>query len=202
MGRPRTPVDRWRAIVEAGSTISRVRPLPGYGRYVFPNARYPHRHRPMSDATTCGGIPGSGRLPGPDDAARIPGDGATHFGRGVGLSAGLHRASTRPRGARSQPTGLQPHGVPARAPSNDATWAELPGPARGWWRDRSKADRAVRASPGVSPATAASCGRARPRTSPEQLRMVVCCRVLSLMVRMAAHDCQEESGMTDECRRD
>ena len=42
MGRPRTPVDRWRAIVEAGSTISRVRPLPGYGRYVFPNARYPH----------------------------------------------------------------------------------------------------------------------------------------------------------------
>ena len=54
MGRPRTPVDRWRAIVEAGSTISRVRPLPGYGRYVFPNARYPHRHRPMSDATLWG----------------------------------------------------------------------------------------------------------------------------------------------------
>ena len=89
-----------------------------------------------------------------------------------------------------------------RAPSNDATWAKLPGPARGRWRDRSKADRAVRVSPGVSPATAASCGRARPRTSPEQLRMVVCCRVLSLMVRMAAHDCQEESRMTDECRRD
>ena len=31
----------------------------------------------------------------------------------LGFRPDFHRASTRPRGARSQPTGLQPHGVPA-----------------------------------------------------------------------------------------
>ena len=29
-------------------------PLTGYGRYVFPNARYPRRERPMSEATLWG----------------------------------------------------------------------------------------------------------------------------------------------------
>ena len=31
--------------------LREVHPLTGHGRYVFPNARYPHRERPMSHAT-------------------------------------------------------------------------------------------------------------------------------------------------------
>ena len=34
--------------------VEKLHPLTGHHRYVFPNARYPHRERPMSDATLWG----------------------------------------------------------------------------------------------------------------------------------------------------
>ena len=36
--------------------LRELHPLTGHGRYVFPNARYPHRERPMSEATLWGAL--------------------------------------------------------------------------------------------------------------------------------------------------
>ena len=36
--------------------LRELHPLTGHGRYVFPNARYPHRVRPMSEATLWGAL--------------------------------------------------------------------------------------------------------------------------------------------------
>ena len=36
---------------QAVAILREVHSLTGHGRYVFPNARYPHRERPMSHAT-------------------------------------------------------------------------------------------------------------------------------------------------------
>ena len=39
---------------QAVEILRELHPLTGHHRYVFPNARYPHRERPMSDATLWG----------------------------------------------------------------------------------------------------------------------------------------------------
>ena len=39
---------------QAVEILRELHPLTGHGRYVFPNARYPHRERPMSEATLWG----------------------------------------------------------------------------------------------------------------------------------------------------
>ena len=116
--------------------LREVHPLTGHHRYVFPNARHPHRELPMSRGTLWSAFRA---LDIPRDRMTMHGFRAmarTILGRGARLPARLHRAPAGPRGEGSQRPGLQPHGVPARATRDDADLGRLSGPAQGRGRDR------------------------------------------------------------------
>ena len=89
---------------QAVAILRELHPLTGHHRYVFPNARYPHRERAMSHGTPVERVPGVGHSEGPDDVARVPGDGAHDSGRGAGLP-GPTSSSTRLAHAVRDPNG-------------------------------------------------------------------------------------------------
>ena len=115
--------------------LRELHPLTGHGRYIFPNARYPHRERPMSEATLWGALraldvrPDRMTMHGFRAMGRTTGT-TENSGRGVGFPAGLYRASVGPRRTRSQWTGLQPDSVLTGTTENDAELGRLSGPVR------------------------------------------------------------------------
>ena len=106
-------------------------PLTGYGRYVFPNARYAKQDRPMAETTLWAALraldipPDRMTMHGFRAMARMILDEVLGF-RPDFIEHQLAHAVRDP-----QRTSLQPHGVPARAPRNDASLGGLSGPAKG-----------------------------------------------------------------------
>ena len=111
--------------------LSELHPLTGHGRYVFPNARYPHRERPMSEATLWGALraldvrPDRMTMHGFRAMARTILDEVLGF-RPDFIEHQLAHAVRDP-----QRTGLQPDSVLTGTTENDARMGRLSGSAQG-----------------------------------------------------------------------
>ena len=121
---------------QAVEILRELHPVTGHHRYVFPNARYRQRDRTMSNTTFWGAF----------RALDIPRDRMTPHGfRAMARTILDEVLGFRPDFIEHQlahrvrdPNGraLQPDGVPARAPRDDAGLGRLSGPAQGRGRDR------------------------------------------------------------------
>ena len=121
---------------QAVEILRELHPVTGHHRYVFPNARYRQRDRTMSNTTFWGAF----------RALDIPPDRMTPHGframartildEVLGFRPDFieHQLAHRVRDPNGP--GLQPDGVPARAPRDDAGLGRLSGPAQGRGRDR------------------------------------------------------------------